>query len=196
VGANESINAGDRNLTLALVDPPFCAIVGERLMKYVTTIGEESYEVEINGEDELFVDGQRMLIDFRSVAGQSVYSLIVNGKSYEALVQPAEEGLEVLLQGHLFQVSVEDERQRRLRQSSGSTTTLRGEFHFKAPMPGLIVKVRVREGQEIKKGDRLIVLESMKMQNELSSPSDGTVRNLRIKPGDNVDQNQVLLTLS
>lgn len=165
-------------------------------MKYVTTIGEESYEVEINGEDELFVDGQRMLIDFRSVAGQSVYSLIVNGKSYEALVQPAEEGLEVLLQGHLFQVSVEDERQRRLRQSSGSTSPLRGEFHFKAPMPGLIVKVRVREGQEIKKGDRLIVLESMKMQNELSSPSDGTVRNLRIKPGDNVDQNQVLLTIS
>ncbi|MEE9507707.1 MAG: biotin/lipoyl-containing protein [Anaerolineales bacterium] len=196
MGASESINAGDRDLTLALVDPPFCAIVGERLMKYVTTIGEESYEVEINGEDELFVDGQRMLIDFRSVAGQSVYSLIVNGKSYEALVQPAEEGLEVLLQGHLFQVSVEDERQRRLRQSSGSTATLRGEFHFKAPMPGLIVKVRVREGQEIKKGDRLIVLESMKMQNELSSPSDGTVRNLRIKPGDNVDQNQVLLTLS
>lgn len=165
-------------------------------MKYVTTIGEECYEVEIKGEDELFVDGQRMFIDFRSVAGQSVYSLIVNGKSYEALVQPAEEGLEVLLRGHLFQACVEDERQRRLRQSSGSTTVLRGEFHFKAPMPGLIIKVRVREGQEVKEGDRLIVLESMKMQNELASPSDGTVRNLRIKPGDNVEQNQVLLTLS
>jgi biotin carboxyl carrier protein len=165
-------------------------------MKYVTTIGEESYELEINGEDEFFVDGQRMHIDFRSVAGQSVYSLLVNGRSYEALVQPAEEGLEVLLHGQLYQVSIEDERQRRLRQSTGSSATHRGEFHYKAPMPGLIITVRVREGQEVKKGERMIVLESMKMQNELSSPSDGTVRNIRIKPGDNVDQNQVLLTIS
>ena len=62
-------------------------------------------------------------------------------------------------------------------------------------MPGLIVTVHVREGQEVKKGDRMIVLESMKMQNEISSPTDGTVRTLRIKPGDSVDQNQVLLTL-
>jgi len=164
-------------------------------MKYVTSTGDESFEIEINGENDLLVNGQRMLIDFRSVVGQSVYSLIVNGKSYEALVQPTEEGLEVLLHGQLFQVSIEDERQRRLRQSTGSTTVRRGEFHLKSPMPGLIVTVHVREGQEVKTGDRMIVLESMKMQNEISSPTDGTVRTLRIKPGDSVDQNQVLLTL-
>ncbi len=164
-------------------------------MKYVTSTGDESFEIEINGENDLLVNGQRMVIDFRSVVGQSVYSLIVNGRSYEALVQPTEEGLEVLLHGQLFQVSIEDERQRRLRQSTGSVTVRRGEFHLKAPMPGLIVTVHVREGQEVKKGDRMIVLESMKMQNEISSPTDGTVRTLRIKPGDSVDQNQVLLTL-
>lgn len=164
-------------------------------MKYVTSTGDESFEIEINGENDLLVNGQRMLIDFRSVVGQSVYSLIVNGKSYEALVQPTEEGLEVLLHGQLFQVSIEDERQRRLRQSTGSVTVRRGEFHIKAPMPGLIVTVHVREGQEIKTGERMIVLESMKMQNEISSPTDGTVRTLRIKSGDIVDQNQVLLTL-
>ena len=164
-------------------------------MKYVTSTGDESFEIEINGENDLLVNGQRMVIDFRSVVGQSVYSLIVNGRSYEALVQPTEEGLEVLLHGQLFQVSIEDERQRRLRQSTGSVTVRRGEFHLKAPMPGLIVTVHVRDGQEVKKGDRMIVLESMKMQNEISSPTDGTVRTLRIKPGDNVDQNQVLLTL-
>jgi biotin carboxyl carrier protein len=164
-------------------------------MKYVTSTGDESFEIEINGENDLLVNGQRMVIDFRSVVGQSVYSLIVNGKSYEALVQPTEEGLEVLLHGQLFQISIEDERQRRLRQSTGSVTVRRGEFHLKAPMPGLIVTVHVRDGQEVKKGDRMIVLESMKMQNEISSPTDGTVRTLRIKPGDSVDQNQVLLTL-
>ena len=165
-------------------------------MKYVSTIGDNHFEIEINGEDEIFVDGERTFIDFRSVAGQSVYSLIVNGKSYEALVQPAEDGLEVLLQGQLYQITIEDERQRRLRQTTGSSAELRGELHYKSPMPGLIVTVRVREGQEVKRGDRMIVLESMKMQNELSSPSDGIVRNIRIQSGDNVDQNQVLLTIS
>lgn len=164
-------------------------------MKYVTSTGDESFEIEINGENDLLVNGQRMFIDFRSVVGQSVYSLIVNGKSYEALVQTTEEGLEVLLHGQLFQVSIEDERQRLLRQSTDSAVVRHGEFHLKAPMPGLIVTVHVREGQEVKTGDRMIVLESMKMQNEISSPTDGTVRSLRIKPGDNVDQNQVLLTL-
>jgi biotin carboxyl carrier protein len=165
-------------------------------MKYISTIGEEKFEVEINEENELLIDGERMFIDFRSVGGQAVYSLIINGRSYEALVQPAEEGLEVLLQGQLYQVSVEDERQRRLRQRTGTSAVFRGEFHFKAPMPGLIVTVRVREGQTVKKGDSMIVLESMKMQNELASPSDGTVRNIRVQSGDNVDQNQVLLTIS
>jgi len=165
-------------------------------MKYIAVIGETEYEIEINGEDEIIVDGESYSIDFRSVAGQPVYSLLIDGHSYEALVQSSEDGLEVLLQGQFYQLSVEDERQRRLRQSSGSNVTQRGEYHMKSPMPGLIISVRVREGQEVKKGERLIVLESMKMQNELKAPRDGVIRSLRIKNGDNVEHNQVLLTVS
>jgi biotin carboxyl carrier protein len=121
---------------------------------------------------------------------------LIDGKSYEALVQPCEEELEVLLHGQFFLFSVEDERQRRLRQTTGGSVTQRGEFNMKSPMPGLIISVIVREGQEVKKGDRLIVLESMKMQNELKAPRAGVIRSLRVKNGDNVEQNQVLLTVS
>jgi biotin carboxyl carrier protein len=63
-------------------------------------------------------------------------------------------------------------------------------------MPGLIVAIPVEEGQEIQSGDDLIILESMKMQNELKAPRDGTVNRIRVSAGDNVDQNQVLMTLS
>jgi biotin carboxyl carrier protein len=164
-------------------------------MKYVASIDDQEFEIEINGEDEIVVDGESSAIDFRSIAGQPVYSLLINGRSFEALVQPSEYGLEVLLQGQLFLISVVDERERRLRQTSSPQLTERGEFHMKSPMPGLIISVNVREGQEISRGDRLITLESMKMQNELKSPMDGIVRSLRVKSGDNVEQNQVLLTV-
>jgi biotin carboxyl carrier protein len=63
-------------------------------------------------------------------------------------------------------------------------------------MPGLIVAVPVSEGQAVHKGDILIVLESMKMQNELKCPRDGTVGRIKIKAGDNVEHNQVLLTVA
>ncbi|OGO18606.1 MAG: hypothetical protein A2Z14_12135 [Chloroflexi bacterium RBG_16_48_8] len=164
-------------------------------MKYVASLGGQEVEIEINGEDEIIVDGERYAIDFRSIAGQPVYSLLINGRSYEALVQLSEEGSEVLLQGQLFLISVDDERQRRLRQTSGPQLTERGEFHLKSPMPGLIISVSVREGQEVARGDRMIILESMKMQNELKSPRDGIIRSLRVKSGDNVEHHQVLLTV-
>ena len=165
-------------------------------MKYIAFIDETEFEIEINGEDEIIVDGESYAIDFRSIAGQAVYSLLIDGRSYEALVQPSDDDLEVLLHGSYFLTKVEDERQRRLRQTSGASETHRGEYHMKSPMPGLIIAVRIREGQEVKKGERLIVLESMKMQNELKAPRDGVIRSLRIKVGDNVEQNQVLLTVS
>jgi biotin carboxyl carrier protein len=71
-----------------------------------------------------------------------------------------------------------------------------GEYTLKAPMPGLVVSVPVLEGQTVQRGDNLIILESMKMQNELKAPREGTIGRIRIKVGDSVDQNQSLLTLA
>ena len=62
-------------------------------------------------------------------------------------------------------------------------------------MPGLIVAIMVEEGQEVEKGDVLVILESMKMQNELKSVRDGVVARLRVHPGDNVEQRQLLLSV-
>jgi biotin carboxyl carrier protein len=63
----------------------------------------------------------------------------------------------------------------------------------KAPMPGMVLKVFVTEGMEIKKGDNLFVLEAMKMENIIKSPADVTVKTIKIKPGDKVEKGQVLL---
>lgn len=164
-------------------------------MKYLARVDDKSYEIEINAEDEVIVDGKRLEVDFRSVFGQPVYSLILDGHSYEAYVQPSDAGLNVLLLGRQHVVAVEDERQRRLRESSGGPVATQGEFHLRAPMPGLIVAVPVAVGEQVARGQDMIILESMKMQNELKAPRDGVVSRIRVKPGDSVEHNQSLITL-
>jgi biotin carboxyl carrier protein len=164
-------------------------------MKYITTVEDKQYAVEIIDDKHVSIDGKVYTIDFESVSGQPVYSLIVDGKSHEAYVQPGEEAWQVLLRGRLYPVQVEDEREKRLRAAAGGGVAETGEFHLKAPMPGLVVAVRVTEGQEVKKGDVLLILESMKMQNELKAPRDGKVSRIRVKPGESVEQKQPLLSV-
>src|SRR3990170_825212 len=159
-------------------------------MRYVTTVDGETYEVEINSESEITVSGRRLHVDFQSVAGQPVYSLILEGQSYEAYVYPSEQGLDVLLLGQLYHITVEDERQRRLRQASGMQISAGGEFHLKAPMPGLIVAVPVAEAQAVEQGQDLVILESMKMQNELKAPRAGTVSRVRVRSEEHTSELQ------
>ncbi len=162
-------------------------------MKYITTIGEHEYLVEIIDDHHVSVDGKVYEADFHSISDQPVYSLLLNGESYEAYVYTAEEELQVLLVGRLFNARVEDEREKRLRLQGAGDVAERAEYLLKAPMPGLIVSVPVEEGQQVDKGDVLVVLESMKMQNELRSPRAGMVARLRVKPGDSVELKQMIL---
>jgi biotin carboxyl carrier protein len=165
-------------------------------MKYITTIGEREYFIEIVNRNLIIVDGVSFKVDFSSISGQPVYSLLLNGKSYEGYMYPDEDDWEVLLQGSMYAVNVEDERERRLRQALGEGPTQSAEFHLKAPMPGLVVTIPVKVGQEIYKGEVLLILESMKMQNELKSPRDGVISRMRVKEGDNVERKQTLLSVA
>ena len=165
-------------------------------MKYIATIKGQSFEIDINEAGEILADGRRLQVDFQSVADQPIYSMLLNNESFEANVSSGKTGVEVLLRGRLFLVDVEDERQRRLRETPDVGMIEEGEYTLVAPMPGGVVAVPVEVGQEVEKGENLISLESMKMQNELKAPRGGTVSGIRIAPGDSVDQNQALLTLA
>lgn len=164
-------------------------------MKYVTTVDGKEYLVEIVDEKHISINGKIVEVDFESVSGQPVYSLIVDGKSHESYVQQGEDNWQVLLRGRLYPVTVEDEREKRLRAAAGSGVAESGEFLLKAPMPGLVVTILVEEGQEIKKGQVILILESMKMQNELKAPRDGTIGRIRVKAGESVEQRQTLLSV-
>ncbi len=164
-------------------------------MKYVATSGEREILIEILDDHHITVDGVDYEIDFESVSEQTVYSLLANNKSYEALVYESEEGWQVLLHGSQYVLLVEDEREKRLRASLGGGPPENVDYHLRAPMPGMIVTVPVSEDQTVKKGDVLVVLESMKMQNQLKSPRPGKVSRVQVKPGDSVEQRDTLLSV-
>jgi acetyl/propionyl-CoA carboxylase alpha subunit len=164
-------------------------------MKYITSIDGHEYIVDMLDEHQVSVDGVIYNVDLMKVGDQPVYSLVVNGESLEAHVYPNEDVWQVLFHGNLFTARVEDEREKRLRASLAGRVAEHEDFHLKAPMPGMVVSIPVQDGQLVKKGDVLVILESMKMQNELRSPRDGKVARLRVKSGDRVEHKDTMLSV-
>ena len=164
-------------------------------MKYITTLVGKEYMIEIIDEHHISVNGQMQEVDFESVSGQPVYSMLIDGKSYESYVYETEEGWQVLTRGRQYNLTIEDEREKRLRAAAGGGVAESGEFHLKAPMPGLVVAIPVNEGDKVEKGQVILILESMKMQNELKSPKSGTVGRIRVKQGEKVEQRQALMSV-
>jgi biotin carboxyl carrier protein len=164
-------------------------------MKYVAEVDGLEFPLEIIDEHHVRFGEEVLEVDLAAVSGQPLYSLVVNHESYEGYVYPDEENWEVHLLGHLFQVHVEDERETHLRISSREISASGMEFILKAPMPGLVIDVKVVAGQMVDKGDTLVLLESMKMQNELRAPFSGKISSVSVKLGDSVQQKQILLTV-
>lgn len=164
-------------------------------MRYFTTIGEQVFSVEILDDETLLINGSRVQVDFVEIGAGRVYSLLIEGRSLEAYVHPTDDGWQVLLGGRHYRARVEDERAHRLNPDSTAGRHDHGEYALKAPMPGLVVAVVVADGQEVERGDVLVILESMKMQNELKAPRSGRVARVRISAGDRVEQHDTLLTL-
>ncbi len=165
-------------------------------MKYSTSIDNQTFVIDVNQENQVTVDGELMPVDFFSLDQATAFSLLLDHSSYEVLVNEESGEYQVLLSGHLFNVRVEDERARRLAQASRGFMPGSGELQIKAPMPGLVVAIPVMEGQPVKKGDVLVVLESMKMENEIKAPRDATVSGVRVQSRQSVDQNQLLVTVT
>ncbi|MBS60917.1 MAG: hypothetical protein CL606_06400 [Anaerolineaceae bacterium] len=165
-------------------------------MKYLATVNGTTFEVDINEDSHVTVDGERYEIDFRAIGNGPLYSLLIGGNSYEGHIEGTDDGWQVLHKGDLYMVEIEDERSQRLMSLGGAGASTKGDYYLKAPMPGLVVSVPVKEGQEIRQGDILVVLESMKMQNELKSPLDGTILRIQVNPEDTIQQDAVLLVLS
>ena len=166
-------------------------------MKYITTIDEQEYIVELVEPGVVKINNVEYQVDFEEVGGQNIFTLLINGKSFEAHISEGEGNLwKVLMQGMLYEANVIDEREKRLSEAAGHVVKGNGTFMLRSPMPGMITKLPVNIDDEVKAGDVLVILESMKMQNELNSPQAGIVTDIRIAEGDYVEQNQIIMIIS
>ncbi len=163
--------------------------------KYYATINGTEFEIEIISESSLTINGSPRKIDFQPIKRGSSCSLLVDGKLYEPIVYQENGGWEILFHGRQFKVQIEDERERRLRLASGGTSLQEGRYVLASPMPGMVIDIPVNEGDQVSKGDVLVILESMKMQNELTAPRDGTVTRILAQLNDNVERKEHLLVL-
>ena len=150
-------------------------------MKYITIVGDKEFVIDVNQEGGVTVDGETYAVDIEGMGNHSLYSLIIDGRSYDVFIDERDEDFLVVMWGGLFDVKVQDERTRRLAGLRRSPVAPVGEVLVKAPMPGVVADVPVREGQSVETGDIVVVLESMKMQNEFKSPRAGVVHNVRVR---------------
>lgn len=166
-------------------------------MRYVTTVGDHTFEIEIEEPGVVQVNGREHAVDLQEIVPGRLYSLLLDHASSEAFVEGDGNGCcRVLLRGELYPVKVEDERALRLARGLAGFVPASGEIPIRAPMPGLVVSVPVEVGQSIRKGDLLVILESMKMDNELCAPRDGTVARVHVGEGAGVEARATLITLA
>ncbi len=161
-------------------------------MKYVAVINDQSYEIEIDNDGAILVNGELRDVDFLNLGG-SLYSIITENKSLEAVIDDDEGKIAVMMGGQLFETQVLDERAMLLMQRRGGLKITSGEVN--APMPGLIVMVTVELGQNVEQGDTVVILESMKMQNELKSPVAGVVTAIHVEASQAVDKGDMLVEI-
>ncbi len=167
-------------------------------MKYYATVDEQTFEISIDHHGRIVFDGIELNVDIKAIGGRQLYSLLLNNASHEVVLDSdtAQRNLyNILVGGQRYQVRVQDERSRRLSLADRNLKAPEGELVIKAPIPGLVVKVLATPGQQIVEGEALLILEAMKMENELRAPRNGVIHEVRVEARMQVAQGQALLSL-
>lgn len=145
--------------------------------------------------DGLLVNGEKLNWDIVEI-NKGYFHIIHNSQSYRAEVveaDPVTKAFTIKINGNKYEVIVKD-RFDMLLEKLGMNNSSAGSINFvKAPMPGLIVELKVAAGDTVAAGDPLLILEAMKMENILKAAGQGTVRNVKVKKGDSVEKGQILI---
>ncbi|MGD8320668.1 MAG: biotin/lipoyl-binding protein, partial [Gemmatimonadota bacterium] len=144
-------------------------------MRYFVTLAGRTFEVEL-GPEGATVDGRTVDAGLARVEGTDTRSLVLDGDSYRILARrDGHDAWDVHLRGRRYRAEAVDERTHAIRQMTGAAAAAVGPRPVRAPMPGLVVKVEVQEGDEVVAGQGVAIVEAMKMENELKTESAGVV---------------------
>ena len=165
-------------------------------MKYYVTVGSQTFEVDVSGET-VQVDGAPVQAHLGAVPGTPLYHLLLGTESWTVAAEELDApGRWVLgAGGERREVAVIDERARQIQELTGRRTSGPRGGVVRAPMPGLVVRVEVAVGDPVAAGAGLVVVEAMKMENELRAPGAGVVTTVHVVAGAAVEKGAPLVTL-
>jgi biotin carboxyl carrier protein len=166
------------------------------IVKLQIELDGENRRVEMTqaGERPIWtIDGQRLEADATEVS-PGVYSILINGKSFEVRMEHSGSELRAATGGREFRIVIPDERE--WHRNRGSAVEAEGRQQVLAPMPGKIVRVLMKTGDAVRAGQGLLVVEAMKMQNEIRAPKSGTIDRLSVVEGQTVNAGEVVAIVS
>jgi len=167
-------------------------------MKYFVMNGEAEHVIEFTNSDDavqLILNGEKSRVELIPLGKKNLYSFFFNNQSYELFIHKNNGIYRVSLNGRKYEFELEDEKTRFLKSLIKAEQVQTGQIEMKAPMPGLIVKIGVSEGQTVAKGDALFIIEAMKMENEIRSHKAGTVTKIFKRECDSVDKDTVVMAI-
>ena len=166
-------------------------------MAYKAMLGDQTYTISVHELDEhrykIVIDDEEHIIDGRRLTGH-MYSLIVENKSFTVDVAEKDDAYTVAYEGKSFQVGVLDERKVR-RGGAGASLGGAGEKEVCSMMPGKVVELLVQAGDAVEKDQGVIIIEAMKMENEIRAPVAGTVKAVHVAAGQAVESGELLVEL-
>jgi pyruvate carboxylase subunit B len=165
-------------------------------MKYFVRINDDEHEISLDAAG-VHLDGEDVAAQVMPVDGTPVRMVTIGDEVHRVVVRPGpSRGTYTLwLDGWRFEVEALDERTRAIRELSGASAGPTGPAPLKAPMPGLIVRVTVQPGDQVQAGQGIVVMEAMKMENELRATAAGRVKSILVSPGTAVEKGALLVEL-
>lgn len=163
-------------------------------MRQLIVNEKHHFNIEQNVE-EIFINSSEFVFDLKEIRNNTFHILHEN-KSYTAeliSINKEEKKVKVKINGNEYDVSLHDKYDRLLETMGMHLSTQKSEAILKAPMPGLVLNIMVKVGDNVSKGDNLLILEAMKMENVIKASADGIIKSIEIEKGSKVEKNQVLL---
>jgi biotin carboxyl carrier protein len=162
-------------------------------MRYEVTLDDRRVRVELGEDGRFTVEDRVVAADIRETVRGRQWSIVVEGESHEVTVV-THDPLRLDVDGHDVRATVVDERA--LRAGRGAVGARRDRVELRAPMPGLLKAVHVKEGDRVDADAPLATLEAMKMENELLAPSAGRIAKVRASAGAKVEAGAVLIVIA
>lgn len=163
-------------------------------MKYLVTIDGMLHEICIEADEtNVTIDGRPVAVDFQRLSNGRLHAIMLDNSNYEFELVRNNGGFDIWHNNGQIRAEVSDEKSERFKKLMGASATKAKASALHAPMPGLVIKIEVEPGQHVKKGDGLVIIEAMKMENELKAHHAAVIKEIKIKPGQPVDKNQILI---